>query len=220
MLVDFDPAAKPEPAKDVAAPADAATVDHSAPGHFCSTGDLAVDSYVREAGMRYGVDPCLVSAVMRQESGFRRFAVSPKGASGYMQLMPDTARRFGVSDMFDPRQNILAGTRYLRFLLDRFSGSVELALAGYNAGESAVDRYGRRIPPFVETQNYVRSIATRYFTRHAGISALRPASAEAATPDPVAGVNYRPPTGWRISITFEQAGTADAKAAVTAPAEP
>src|SRR6185369_15949471 len=133
----------------------------------CTTGDAGVDAVVREARAAYGVDPCLVVAVMAAESGYRRYAVSPKGACGYMQLMPDTARRFGVSDLFDARQNIHAGTRYLRFLLDRFGGSIELALAGYNAGEGAVERYGNRIPPFLETQNYVRTISGRYMSRHA-----------------------------------------------------
>ena len=146
---------------------------------------------------------CLVVAVMGAESGFRRLAVSPKGACGYMQLMPETARRFGVVDIFDTRQNILAGTRYLRWLLDRFGGSLELALAGYNAGEGAVERYGRKIPPFFETQNYVRIITRRYYTRHAGQSALRSAVAAAPRPTP-APTSTRPPAAWRISTTFDE----------------
>ncbi|HQR37767.1 MAG TPA: lytic transglycosylase domain-containing protein, partial [Blastocatellia bacterium] len=220
MLVDFNKPDEP-PAADTATekPADTLTVDRSMPTQ-CSTGDATVDAFVREAGARYGVDPCLVTAVMRAESGFRRYAVSPKGASGYMQLMPETARRFGVVDLFDARQNIHAGTRYLRFLLDRFGGSVELALAGYNAGESAVDRYGRRIPPFLETQNYVRTIAGRYYSQNAGMSAIRPAATQAAAPDPAAAIAYRPPSGgWLISVNFDEEATHSSDAPV-APVQP
>lgn len=171
--------------------------------HTCTTGDLAVDAVVRDAGVRYGVDPCLIVAVMAAESGYRRYAVSPKGACGYMQLMPATAARFGVSDLFDSRQNIHAGTRYLRFLLDRFGGSLELALAGYNAGEGAVERYGKRIPPFSETQNYVRIISSRYLTRHGGAVAYKPSVAPPAPTASLADAG-RPAVAWRISVSFEE----------------
>lgn len=127
-----------------------------------STGDARLDRYIRDSSARHGVDPRLVLAVMRQESGFHSRAVSPKGASGYMQLMPATARRFGVTDIFDPAQNIDAGVRYLRLLLEMFGGRVELALAGYNAGEYRVIRSGYRIPEIRETQNYVRAITAHY----------------------------------------------------------
>lgn len=130
-----------------------------------STGDAAVDALIVEAGVKHGVDPKLVYAVMNQESTFKRRAVSPKGASGLMQLMPDTARRFGVTDIFDPRQNIDAGTKYLRFLLDLFNNDVELALAAYNAGEYRVIREGYRVPQIRETQNYVKNITARYYGR-------------------------------------------------------
>lgn len=130
-----------------------------------STGSLEIDRYIMESATKYGVDPKLVYAVMHQESGFKRNAVSHKGASGYMQLMPGTARRFGVTDIFDPRQNIDAGTKYLRLLLDLFKGNVELALAGYNAGEYRVIRDGYRVPQIRETQNYVKVITARYFGR-------------------------------------------------------
>jgi soluble lytic murein transglycosylase-like protein len=99
---------------------------------------------------------------MHQESTFKPRAMSNKGARGLMQLMPGTARRFGVSSIWDPRQNIEGGTRYIRFLLDTFDGDVQLALAGYNAGEGAVMKYGYRIPPYSETQEYVRRISRRY----------------------------------------------------------
>ena len=127
-----------------------------------STGDASVDRFIVESGARNGVDPVLLYAIMHRESSFKRFALSHKGARGLMQLMPATARRFGVTDIFDPRQNIEGGTRYMRFLLDFFDGDVRLALAGYNAGEGAVMKYGRRVPPYRETQEYVRRISERY----------------------------------------------------------
>ena len=108
-----------------------------------------------------GVDPALVHAVIRAESGYRPEAVSPKGAVGLMQLMPDTARRFGVSDPAHPESNVDAGTTYLRQLLDRFK-SVPLALAAYNAGEGAVIRYGNSVPPFPETMAYVSKVLRDY----------------------------------------------------------
>lgn len=127
-----------------------------------STGSGLVDSLIVESGRRHGVDPVLLYAIMHQESSFKQRATSHKGARGYMQLMPATARRFGVTDIYDPRQNINAGARYVRWLLNFFDGDVRLALAGYNAGEGAVLKYGRRIPPYNETQDYVRRIFRRY----------------------------------------------------------
>jgi hypothetical protein len=127
-----------------------------------TTGDASVDNLIVESGTRNGVDPVLLYAIMHQESTFKRRAVSPKGARGLMQLMPGTAARYGVTNIFDPRQNIEGGARYMRFLLDLFDGDVELALAGYNAGEGAVMKYGNRIPPYSETQEYVRRIGRRY----------------------------------------------------------
>ena len=99
---------------------------------------------------------------MRAESGFNRTAVSVKGAMGLMQLMPGTAARYGVTNIFDPRQNIEGGARYMRFLLDLFNRDVDLALAGYNAGEGAVMKYGYQVPPYSETREYVRRISQRY----------------------------------------------------------
>ena len=127
-----------------------------------STGDSSVDRFIVDSGARNGVDPVLLYAIMHRESSFRRSAVSPKGARGLMQLMPGTAARFGVTNIFDPRQNIEGGARYVRLLLDMFDGDVRLALAGYNAGEGAVLKYGRRVPPYAETQEYVRRISERY----------------------------------------------------------
>lgn len=127
-----------------------------------TTGDAQVDRYLVDAGTKNGIDPLLLYSIMHQESSFKSHAISPKGARGLMQLMPGTAIRFGVTNIFDPRQNIEGGARYVRFLLERFEGDVRLTLAGYNAGEGAVEKYGRQIPPYAETQEYVRRISRRY----------------------------------------------------------
>ena len=127
-----------------------------------TTGSSEIDGYLIQSGKGNGVDPLLLYSVMHQESSFKSRAISPKGARGLMQLMPGTAMRYGVTNIFDPRQNIEGGARYLRFLLDRFDGDVNLALAGYNAGEGAVEKYGWHIPPYAETQEYVRRISRRY----------------------------------------------------------
>jgi len=127
-----------------------------------TTGSSEVDAYLVNSGTRHGVDPLLLYSVMHQESSFKSRAISPKGARGLMQLMPMTAARYGVTNIFDPRQNIDGGARYLRFLLNHFNGDLKLALAGYNAGEGAVEKYGWRIPPYSETQEYVRRISRRY----------------------------------------------------------
>lgn len=107
---------------------------------------------------RHGVDPDLVHAVIRAESAYNPSARSHAGACGLMQLMPATARRFGVRDIWEPAQNIRGGVTYLRFLLDRFEGDIRLVLAAYNAGEGAVVEYGNRIPPYRETRTYVRRV--------------------------------------------------------------
>jgi hypothetical protein len=127
-----------------------------------STGNSQVDELMAQSARRNGVDQRLLYAMMKQESSFNPRALSYKGARGLMQLMPATAARFGVTDIYDPAQNIEGGARYVRFLLDTFNGDVELALAGYNAGENAVLRYGNRIPPYRETQDYVQKISAHY----------------------------------------------------------
>lgn len=127
-----------------------------------TTGDVSIDNFIIESGLRNTVDPLLLYAIMHQESTFKPRAMSNKGARGLMQLMPGTALRFGVTSIWDPRQNIEGGARYMRFLLNQFEGDVQLALAGYNAGEGAVMKYGYRIPPYSETQEYVRRISRRY----------------------------------------------------------
>src|SRR5438552_288669 len=134
----------------------------SGDGEMGTTGNPKYDELIALSAARNGVDPNLVVAVMRQESGFNPRARSYKGASGLMQLMPGTAQRFGVTNIFDAAQNIEGGTRYLRFLLDQFNSEVSLVLAGYNAGEHAVVNSGYKIPRYRETQNYVRTITARY----------------------------------------------------------
>jgi soluble lytic murein transglycosylase-like protein len=127
-----------------------------------TTGNARIDEIICVAASRHGVEPLLLYSVMHQESAFNSQAVSPKGARGLMQLMPATAARFGVRNIYDPEQNIHAAAQYLRFLLDLFDGDVSLALAGYNAGEGAVKKYGYAVPPYPETINYVRKIKRRY----------------------------------------------------------
>lgn len=127
-----------------------------------TTGNVLHDAYIVESSRRYNLDPLLIYSQMHQESSFKIRATSHKGASGLMQLMPATARRFGVTSIYDPKQNIDAGVKYMRWLLDTFNGDVVLALAGYNAGEGAVMKYGWNVPPYRETQEYVRRITARY----------------------------------------------------------
>ena len=127
-----------------------------------TTGNADIDNFIVESGKRNSVDPLLLYSIMHQESSFKPRAMSYKGARGLMQLMPPTAIRFGVTNIWDPKQNIEGGARYMRFLLNLFDGDVRLALAGYNAGEGAVMKYGYKVPPYSETQEYVRRIGKRY----------------------------------------------------------
>jgi soluble lytic murein transglycosylase-like protein len=116
------------------------------------------DPLIRQHARDQGIRAELVRAVIQVESAFNRWAVSPKGAMGLMQLMPATAKELGVSDPFNPAENIRGGVTYLRQLLDRYNDDEKLALAAYNAGPTAVDRYGSKIPPYKETRNYVQKI--------------------------------------------------------------
>ncbi|WP_230390495.1 lytic transglycosylase domain-containing protein [Reinekea sp. G2M2-21] len=119
-----------------------------------------IDRHIKNAAYLYEIDSALIKAVIRQESAFKIDAKSRKGAMGLMQLMPDTAKQYKVSDILDPKQNIYAGTAHLRYLMRRYN-DLPLALAAYNAGEGAVRRYNG-IPPYPETQNYVRSVLNWY----------------------------------------------------------
>jgi Transglycosylase SLT domain len=126
-----------------------------------------VEKLVREAAERHQVDPALVRAVIETESNWNPGAVSRKGALGLMQLIPTTAQRFGVNDVFSPKQNVDAGVRYLKTLLERYNGNLDLALAAYNAGEGAVDK-AHGIPAFRETRNYVQRVQQAYYRPGSG----------------------------------------------------
>ncbi|WP_034585330.1 MULTISPECIES: lytic transglycosylase domain-containing protein [Acinetobacter] len=140
----------------------------------------AFDSIIKQAAQQHGVSEGLIKAVMHTESGFNVHARSPVGAQGLMQLMPATARRFNVSNAYDPHQNIMAGAKYLAWLLKRFNGNTSLALAGYNAGEGNVAKYGG-IPPFRETQDYVRRVTSRYHNLYSNGVGLSASSASSSS---------------------------------------
>jgi soluble lytic murein transglycosylase-like protein len=140
----------------------AAASEKNSPLGSLTTGNTEVDGYIVESCARHNIDPLLIFAQMKQESGFKQKATSHKGASGLMQLIPATARRFGVVDIYDPQQNIEAGVKYMRWLLNKFDGDTRLALAAYNAGEGAVMKYGNQIPPYRETQTYGARITAHY----------------------------------------------------------
>jgi soluble lytic murein transglycosylase-like protein len=125
------------------------------------------EKLVREAADRHHVDPALIRAVIQTESNWNSGAVSRRGAGGLMQLIPTTAQRFGANDLFNPQQNIDAGVRYLKTLLERYNGNLDLALAAYNAGEGAVDR-AHGIPAYRETRNYVQKVQDAYFRPGSG----------------------------------------------------
>jgi soluble lytic murein transglycosylase-like protein len=131
------------------------------PGKWLAKSPL-YDPMIERAARSAAVRPELVRAVIVVESAFNPRAVSKRGAVGLMQLLPSTARRYGVSNAFDPEQNITAGAHYLRDLMARFGNNLELTLAAYNAGEEAVERYGRSIPPFSETRHYVPAVMRVY----------------------------------------------------------
>ena len=134
-----------------------------------------IDAAVEAIAATQSLPPQLVHSVIKVESNYNQFAVSPKGAQGLMQLMPDTARRFGVSNAFDPVDNIQGGARYLKYLLDLYKGDYQLALAAYNAGEGAIEKYGS-VPPYPETLNYLVQVGRQ----------LKQAASkvEAPTPEP------------------------------------
>ena len=132
-----------------------------------SIGRDGAEKLVREAAERHHMDPALVRAVIETESGWNATAKSRKGALGLMQLIPTTAVRFGVNDAFSPQQNVDAGVRYLKTLLERYNGNLDLALAAYNAGEGAVDR-AHGVPAFRETREYVQKVQNAYFRPGSG----------------------------------------------------
>jgi soluble lytic murein transglycosylase len=133
---------------------------HRSPGSFKYSNNF--DYHINERASYNGIDPRLIKAIIKVESNFNPSAVSPKGAMGLMQLMPETARRNGVSDPYDPAENIRGGVKYFKKLTRMFNGDLRLALAGYNAGEEAVIEYGYRIPPYSETINYVDKVLAHF----------------------------------------------------------
>lgn len=141
--------------------ANANTQVEAIPEDIPLSGDCDLDWIIFRAGKRAGVDPRFIHAVIKQESRYNPKATSHVGAQGLMQMMPATAKRFGLKDPYDAAANVEAGTRYLKWLLKRFDGDVSLALAGYNAGEGSVDKY-KGIPPYNETQKYVKNIVGNY----------------------------------------------------------
>ncbi len=161
----------------VMAPAVSAAQVENIPADIPVSGDCDLDWIIYRAGQKQGVDPRFIHAVIKQESRYDAKAVSPVGAEGLMQMMPATAKRFGLKDPFDPAANVEAGTKYLKWLLKRFDGNVSLALAGYNAGEGSVDKY-KGIPPYSETQNYVKKIVSNYGKTYHPV--LAPADAKLA----------------------------------------
>jgi hypothetical protein len=168
LFINADPPVKLRPAKSRKAiylPGESTFMGASHPE--MSIDRDGVEKLVKEASARHNVDPALVRAVIETESNWNPSAYSRKGAGGLMQLIPSTAQRYGANDVFNPQQNIDAGVRHLKWLLERYNGNLDLALAAYNAGEGAVDR-AHGIPAFRETRNYVQKVQDAYFSPGSG----------------------------------------------------
>ena len=160
------------PVRPAVPPAIPSTADTESTGSFVKPAEPAkvqdpIDRIVQESAQRHKVDPALVKAVISTESGWNPNAISRKGAEGLMQLIPETASRFGVGNALDPAQNVEGGTTYLKWLLDRYNGDLRKTLAAYNAGEGAVDSYGG-VPRYRETQQYVQKVTHAYFQPGSG----------------------------------------------------
>ncbi len=151
------------------------------------------DTYIRASAARHGVDPGLMKAMMHTESAFNPNARSPVGAQGLMQLMPATARRFNVSNPWSPADNIEGSAKYIAWLMRRFNNNVEFAIAGYNAGEGNVDKYGG-IPPFKETRNYVKKVMSRYHSLYKNDASL---SGNAVNASNTSGINISSSSGYQ-----------------------
>lgn len=176
VIVTPKPVAVKKVEKTAVAPREISAVD-SSPAPPASPAPPSIDEAVEQIAARHSLPPRLIHSVIKVESNYNPNAVSSKGALGLMQLIPSTARRFGVSDVFDPMDNITGGARYLKYLLDLYAGNYPLALAAYNAGEGAVARWGG-VPPYPETQNYVVMVRKELEKFEAGDHA-RPVSAKA-----------------------------------------
>jgi hypothetical protein len=198
------------------------TLIHSAAWRLRPTYSGEFDVDISAAAAQHGVSVDLVRAVIQVESDFDHLAVSSKGAQGLMQLMPDTARRMGVSDAFDPRQNIFGGVRYLRLMLDMFQGDVRLAAAAYNAGPNAVVRYGG-VPPYRETRGYVQKVQALLSSVSSAVQAAaffapNPQGVDGppAVEAPVAASPVKAPVGKRAAGT-KSAARSSASAKKSAP---
>ena len=170
FFVNVDPPAKANLSATKSRPNIYLPAESSFTGHSRAALDIGrdgVEKIVREAADRHSVDPALVRAVIETESNWNPKAWSHKGAGGLMQLIPTTAQRYGASDVFNPQQNIDAGVKHLKWLLERYNGNLDLALAAYNAGEGAVDK-AHGIPAFRETRNYVQKVQNAYFRPGSG----------------------------------------------------
>lgn len=146
---------------------DGSTISSTPPAQTANAPGDHLDQIVQQAAERHNLDPALVKAVISTESGWNPTAISRKGAVGLMQLIPETAERFGVGNAFDPVQNVEGGTSYLKALLDHYNGDLTKSLAAYNAGERAVDQSGG-IPAFPETERYVQKVTDAYFRPSSG----------------------------------------------------
>ncbi|KZE33247.1 lytic transglycosylase domain-containing protein [Crenobacter luteus] len=144
------------------APGDVAGLPRVAAPHISASRKAPYREMIARVAREHRLDPELLHAIVSVESGYQSAALSPKGAVGLMQVMPATGERFGVTELSDPRQNLKAGARYLKFLLTAFNGNLPLVLAAYNAGEGAVQKYNNRIPPYPETRDYVAKVLASY----------------------------------------------------------
>ena len=171
-----------------------------------STRSPALRDAVHRIAAEHSLPTALIDSVIQVESNYNPFAISSKGASGLMQLVPSTARRFGVADVFDPVENIQGGARYLRYLLDLYDGNYTLALAAYNAGEGAVARYGD-VPPFPETRNYVTLVGKQLAGQGISPDGKAPPAPQAPAGKPVVVPQEGPPGPAHIESIVEPDGT-------------
>jgi hypothetical protein len=175
---------------------------------------VSISELVEATAKKYDVDPLLVHSVIQAESGYNPHAVSPKGAQGIMQLMPDTARRFGVSNSFDAKENIEGGVRYLKYLQTLFPDDLRLAIAAYNAGEGAVWKYNNQVPPYRETEQYVQLVNQRYGKARREAE-KRKETASALEPEVLVGPVYASVETWTDQEGRLHLRTADALTAAS-----
>jgi hypothetical protein len=212
------PAPTPEPPPPTSAIDAHATVPPAArpskPAHLPAKLPVALSEVVNSASATYHLDPDLVNSVIHAESGFNAHAISPKGARGLMQLMPETAGKLGVNDAFDPEANVTGGSRYLRELLERYNFDLVKALAAYNAGPQRVEQY-QGVPPFRETRAYVARIVHEYNTKK--IAQEKEARKKAAAPNPKNGTSAKSAASSKKPSKLPPGKTASAALAAQVP---